>query len=89
MIEVVSDHSEVKDTDWLMENYSRAGIPEYWLVDARREPLRFTIHRHDGGRFVAIRKSEGWAKSTVLGRSFRFVPGPNRMGFATYRFEMR
>jgi hypothetical protein len=36
-----------------------------------------------------VRKSDGWVKSGVLGRSFRFVPGEKQFGHATYDFELR
>src|SRR6266478_713623 len=46
VIEVVSPSSEDKDTEWLQKYYWEAGIPEYWLIDARRSPLTFDIFRH-------------------------------------------
>ncbi|MCE9567222.1 MAG: Uma2 family endonuclease [Planctomycetes bacterium] len=89
VIEVVSDSSEYKDTEWLMANYWNAEVSEYWLIDGREEPLRFTIYRRGEKGFVAVRRSEGWNRSAVLERSFRFVAGPEEMGFPTYRFEVR
>ncbi|MBN9523402.1 Uma2 family endonuclease [bacterium] len=89
VIEVVSPNSEDKDTVWLMAKYWAAGIPEYWVIDGREEPLKFTIYRHGRGEYKAVRKTGGWAKSAVLGRSFRFVPGEKVMGHPTYGFEMR
>jgi Uma2 family endonuclease len=89
VIEVVSDSSEYKDTEWLMANYWNAGVPEYWVVDGREEPLRFTIHRRGEKGYVAVRRSEGWVKSAVLGKSFRFVRQDEKMGFTTYRLEVR
>src|SRR5947209_9808644 len=46
VIEVVSDSSVDKDTEWLMKAYWEAGIREYWLIDARGQPLQFNIYRH-------------------------------------------
>ena len=42
VVEVVSDSSERKDNQTLFEAYWEAGIPEYWLVDARGNP-EFTL----------------------------------------------
>jgi Uma2 family endonuclease len=89
VIEVVSDSSEYKDTEWLMANYWNAEVSEYWVVDAREEPLRFTTHRRGEKGYVAVRRTDGWSRSPVLGRSFRFTQGPEEMGLPTYRFEMR
>src|SRR4051812_15201215 len=44
VLEVVSDSSVEKDTVRLPELYRRAGIPEFWRVDARGE-LRFEVLR--------------------------------------------
>src|SRR5438034_8705720 len=35
VLEVVSESSVAKDNDTLRQAYWEAGIPEYWLVDAR------------------------------------------------------
>lgn len=37
VLEIVSTSSVVKDYKRLRELYWRAGIPEYWIVDARPE----------------------------------------------------
>ncbi len=89
VIEVVSPSSVDKDTAWLVAKYWAAGVPEYWVIDARAEPLRFSLYRHRKDGYSAARKTDGWAASPVLGRSFRFVPGEPAMGHPTYRFEMR
>ncbi|HEV3383721.1 MAG TPA: Uma2 family endonuclease [Gemmata sp.] len=89
MIEVVSDNSEDKDMEWLMSKYWAAGIREYWVVDGRQEPLRFIIYRHRPHGYVATRKTNGWTRSEVLDRSFRFVPSTKQMGHKTYRLEVR
>src|SRR5262245_35719641 len=74
LLEVVSDSSEQKDTVLLRESYARAGVKEYWLVDAREESARFEILRLASHRFVSIRpKADGWIASPVFGKSFRLV----------------
>lgn len=74
VLEVVSPSSVVKDTDWLMTQYHDAGVSEYWLIDARRngDPV-FTIFRRMAKEFIPVRKSRGWLKSPVFGKSFRLV----------------
>src|SRR5262245_43408379 len=43
VVEIVSDSSVEKDTVRLRHAYHRAGIPEYWLIDARRAAINFQI----------------------------------------------
>lgn len=80
VLEVVSASSARKDTDTLRELYWRAGIPEYWLVDARGDRLHFEILRHTEKGYVGVRKQGGWLRSTVLGRSFRLIAGTDDRG---------
>jgi len=76
-LEVVSTGSVYKDLVVLREDYWKAGIQEYWLVDARQEPLRFDILRHTAKGYVAVRKQGGWVKSAVFGKSFQLVQSTN------------
>lgn len=89
VVEVVIDSSADEDTEWLMAKYWAAGIPEYWVIDGRSAPLRFSILRRAAKGYAAVRKSDGWVKSAVLGQSFRFVPGEKQFGHPTYDFEVR
>jgi Uma2 family endonuclease len=89
VLEVVSASSVAKDTDVLLDLYWRAGIPEYWLVDARREPLQFDIHRHSGKGYTHVRKQGGWMKSNVFGKSFRLSQSGDERGHPEYTLEIR
>lgn len=89
VIEVVSDSSEDKDNEWLMGAYWEAGIREYWLIDARREPLRFDICKTGAKGFTNVRKSAGWVKSAVLGKSFRLLAKKNALGHPDFALEHR
>jgi Uma2 family endonuclease len=71
VLEVVSASSVEKDNETLPDLYWRAGIPEYWLVDAREDRLEFDIFRFESDGYKAVRKQAGWLKSRVFGRSFR------------------
>ncbi len=49
-----------RDRVLLRDAYHRAGIPGYWLIDARTEPLDFQIlHRHRD-RYTAVTPRGGW-----------------------------
>lgn len=80
VLEVVSRHSVRKDTKILRKLYWQAGIPEYWLVDARRPPVQFDILRWTERGYSATRRRQGWLKSKVFGRSILLETKPDRLG---------
>lgn len=89
VMEVVSRSSIRKDTETLFSAYWNAGIPEYWLVNARRSPIVFDIWRHTSKGYIATRKRDGWLRSNVFDRSFRLVESRNRADQPTYCLEIR
>jgi Uma2 family endonuclease len=89
VLEVVGYNSVRKDTQQLRRGYWLADISEYWLVDARQEPLDFDILRHTPKGYRATPKKEGWIKSNVFGKSFRLTGRTNRVGDPEYTLEVR
>ena len=89
VLEIISRSSLHKDTVLLREAYWEAGIPEYWLVDVRQEPLRFDILRHAPKGYVAVRKQAGWVKSTVFGKAFHLPQRTNQRGHQEYTLAVR
>jgi Uma2 family endonuclease len=77
VVEIVSETSILKDRVVLRELYAAAGIPEYWLINPLGGQLSFDIlrlaGRLSGRRYAATRKSAGWIKSAVFGKSFRLL----------------
>ena len=72
IVEIVSDSSVVKDTRRLPGAYFLAGVGEFWLADARREPLLFRIHHRGESSFRAVDPdAEGFQRSVVFGGHFR------------------
>jgi Uma2 family endonuclease len=72
VVEIVSKNSVAKDTKRLPPAYFKAGVLEFWLVDARGEELLFVIHGRGQGRFEALpRDDEGFQRSEVLQGRFR------------------
>ncbi len=88
VLEVVSRSSVQKDTEWLRAAYHRAGIPEYWLIDAQYDEVSFQILRRRRDRYVAVASRDGWVRSTVFGRSFRLDRRKNRMGRWSYTLDV-
>jgi Uma2 family endonuclease len=89
VLEVISDSSVEKDTVILRDLYWRAGIREYWLVDAREEKLEFDILRHTTKGYAATRKQGGWVKSAALGKSFQLTRRTNKIGNPAYSLAVR
>lgn len=89
VIEVVSRSSVKKDYVRLRAAYWEADIPEYWLIDARKEPVTFEILRATARGYAAARKADGWVKSGVLGRSFRLLTGKDERGRPEFTLEVR
>jgi Uma2 family endonuclease len=89
VLEVLSQSSEAKDTVVLMQGYWEAEVREYWLIDARRDPLLFEIYRHGEKGYTRTRKQGGWAKSLVFGKSFRLTVERGPQGDPDYTLEAR
>jgi Uma2 family endonuclease len=89
VLEVLSKSSVQKDEVVLRQAYWDAGIREYWLVDAHKEPLRFEILHYAPRGYSARRKKDGWARSEVFGKSFRLVQSTNALGHPEYSLEVR
>jgi Uma2 family endonuclease len=89
VLEVVSASSVRKDTKDLHDQYWRAGVPEYWLVDVRRDAPRFEILRHGRRSYVATRKQGGWTKSSVFNRSFRLTQETDPLGHPAFTLAVQ
>ena len=88
IVEIVSDSSVLKDTRRLPEAYFRAGVREFWLVDARKEPLTFRIYqRGEAGYAPTEPDSEGFHHSLVFGTRFRL--DGRRDARANWTFDLR
>lgn len=89
-VECVSDSSVVKDLQRLPVAYFRAGVREYWLVDARRAEVEFRILRRGFEEFEAvIPDGEGFVTSEVLGARFRLTRSRRSSMLVFYRLEAR
>lgn len=73
VVEVVSRSSAKKDLIELRALYHQAGIREYWLIDSRQNEPELVILEWTKRRYRTVSSQSGWAKSKVLGGSFRVV----------------
>lgn len=87
-VEIVSNSSVQKDTRRLPVLYARAGVPEYWLVDARETSIVFQIWcAQDGAYVLEAADGEAWIFSRLLGKHFRLVRERTPVGTWRYRLE--
>ena len=89
VLEVISDSSVRKDNVVLRQAYWEAAVREYWLVDARRDPLTFDILRRTAKGYIATRKQDGWLKSAVFGKSFRLLQQLDARRHPEFTLEVR
>jgi Uma2 family endonuclease len=88
-VEIVSASSVHKDTVQLRAAYHRAGIPEYWLVDARGEQIDFQILWHGPQEYVSAPRRGASQESRVFGRLVRLLRKRNRMGYWEYQLKLK
>ena len=85
VVEVVSTSSERKDLVRLRDAYARAGVDEYWIIDARGPQLHFEILKLVTDGYAPASPDSVSQVSEVLGRSFLFERQLNRLGRYRYR----
>lgn len=86
VVECVSQSSVAKDCVRLKERYAVAGIPEYWIADARRETPVLKVYRRVARRYREVKPDrEGYTRSACLGRRVRLEARPARSGVVRYR----
>lgn len=88
-LEVVSRSSWEKDTVILRHLYHRAGIAEFWLINALEDEIDFQILAWRRQGYSAVKEKDGWLKSRVFGRAFRLERRRNRMGRWQYKLCVR
>lgn len=86
--EVVSKSSVRKDTVELVDAYFRAGVQEYWRIDARKTEIEFCIFTRGAEAFVRTTADDaGFFASNILRSCFRMTRDRNPVGGWRYRLE--
>jgi Uma2 family endonuclease len=88
VVEIISDSSVTKDKRDLRLSYHEAGIPEYWLIDARKK-LEFQILHWTSTGYQPAAVQSGYQKSRVFRRQFRLTRARGRMGHWKYQLDSR
>lgn len=90
VVECVSDSSVTKDSRVLLDLYHRAGVREYWLVDARSVETVLAVHQWTAGGYRRIPGDDtGFVSSPLLRCAFRLARRERVPGIAVYRLEER
>ncbi len=89
VMEIVSKSSVRKDTKLLRQQYFRAGISEYWLIDARGSKIDFQILVRGDTDYVAAPSRGGWQQSPLFRRRFRLVRRRNQANRWEYFLQVK
>jgi Uma2 family endonuclease len=89
VLEIVSAGSVRKDTQQLRAAYHRAGIPEYWLIDARQEEISFQILHWQRAAYKPGPGTGSWQQSHVFNRRFRLTRQRNELDLWEYTLQVR
>jgi Uma2 family endonuclease len=89
ILEIVSPSSVTKDKKTLRDRYHRAGIAEYWLIDARGDELDFQILVHGEDDFEPAKRVGAWQVSPVFGKKFRLRRFTDELGDDDYRLDVK
>jgi hypothetical protein len=73
----------------LRAQYFRAGIPEYWLLDARDKEISFQILVRGESDYVAAPHRGGWQVAPLFGRRFRLVRQRGRLNHWEYTLQVK
>jgi Uma2 family endonuclease len=88
VVEIVSPSSVRKDTEVLRELYAKAGIAEYWLIDARSTSPTLDILQWTDRGYQAAPIAESGQLSRVLSRHVALIQETDPLGNPRYVFRI-
>ncbi len=89
VLEVLSDSSEDKDRLDRPLSYRQAGVREFWRVDARGAAIKFELLVLVDGDYVAAETADGWQRSEIFGKWFKFEQAADELGDPLYTLCVR
>jgi Uma2 family endonuclease len=72
-----------------MQAYHKAGVREYWLIDARGMDIEFRLFVWTEAGYQAVEPRADWFASSVFNREFRLTRSRNRVGHWQYELQQR
>lgn len=88
VVEIVSPSSVRKDTEVLRELYAKAGIAEYWLIDARSTTPALDILQWTDRGYQPAPSVENGQLSRVLSRQVALIQETDPLGNPRYMFRI-
>jgi Uma2 family endonuclease len=85
--EIISSSSEKVDKQELTQTYHKAGIREYWLIDARGKEVSLEVLVWKPAGYEAVQPRDDWHPSPVFGREFQLIRIRNRVGRSDYELR--
>lgn len=89
VLEIVSKNSVRKDMVRLPELYWKAGIPEYWLVNALEASPRFDILQRGPDGYHPTVAKDNWLPSPLFKYDFQLIKQKDPIGNDEYRVLFR
>jgi Uma2 family endonuclease len=87
VVELVSKSSVVKDTRLLKRAYQAAGVPEYWLIDARAQQMSIQVFALGRSGYKAVLVKRGRWKSPLFGVEFHLYREKDEFGYWEYTLD--
>jgi Uma2 family endonuclease len=89
VLEIVSPSSIEKDNQVLRESYFRAGVHEYWLIDALGAEIDFQLLVRGETGYSPVEPQDGWLPSPTFGKQFKLEREKDEDGFWLYTLHMQ
>jgi Uma2 family endonuclease len=89
VLEILSRSSLRKDKKLLYDGYFRAGVNEYWLIDALGDEINFQLFVRGSECFVPVESRDGWLDSPIFGCSFQLTRSRAVDGFWEYTLHIQ
>ena len=89
VLEIISRSSFAKDLKKLRLAYHRAGIAEYWLINALEKQVDFQILTYRASGYVAAASRRGWRRSAIFAHDFRLRRIRDELGDRHYVLEFK
>jgi Uma2 family endonuclease len=77
-----------KDTKLLRDLYAKAGVMEYWLIDARSATPSMEILQLTDGSYRSASRTDAGYRSLVLSRNISLIQEPDPLGNPRYQFRI-
>lgn len=89
VMEILSRSSIRKDKKLLFDGYFRAGVREYWLIDALNDELRFDLFVRGDDGFIPVSPQDGWLASPIFESSFQLTREKGEDAFWLYTLHVQ